>query len=640
MSLIWPDSPWALPSEFPDLSSGIKAVDVETRDIGLANQLGPGWAFNLNGSRCGGDLLGVSVAHESGFCGYFPFGHEEGEQFEERRVLMWLRQVMSGGVVVMHNASYDLGWLGAYGVRPGADTVIFDTYIGAALVLWQNRYHNLDAVARHYKVPGKDKALLREAAAVIGVQESKVMTKLAQIPPQFVGPYAEADALATLKIYDKLREDIERDKCGQVFELETQVMIAMQEVRARGVKVNEDAIEVCMGNMKRQIAELRAVIKRQTGDDPDPWRAEQLARAFGKIGIQCPRTSLGLPSITKEFLTGHASAGVATANAVLDLRTLDKGLQFADAIKRHVVNGRIHAEFNSLWSESGGAKTGRFSSSSPNLQNIPARSEMIAKQIRDLFVPEAGYQWDCFDFASQEPRWTVHWAFVKGFQRAKEAREEYLRNNNHDFHAWASTLFGVPRKQAKALFLGTVYCKGGASTCDELNLPTIWVKPPQWETPVDSATDGAVRVAGEEGRRIRYAFNDELPFVRELQKRAEEVAGANGFIRTVSGRRVPVKRATFDPDANKKRRDGEEHKAVNYLIQGSAADQMKRAVVACVRAGYVPRILVHDESDFVDLEDDKARREVAEIMEHACDDWLSVPSKIDVESGPAWGSLT
>lgn len=638
MSLIWPDSSWTLPADFPDLSRGVKAVDVETRDVGLACKLGPGWAFNSNGRGYGGELIGVSVAHESGFCAYLPFGHNSGEQFDSGRVLRWLRSVMSDGVVIMHNASYDLGWLRAYGVHPGNETVIFDTYIGAALVLWQNRYHNLDAVARRYGIQGKDKSLLREAAGVLEIPESQIMTKLAQLPPQLVGPYAEADALATLNIYSKLREDIIKDRCEQVFELETQVMLAMQEVRARGVRINESAIEESTSAMRGQVAELREFIKSETGIDPDPWRADQLEAAFNKIGVSCPRTGTGMPSITKEWLVGRS--GVKVAAAVLDLRVLDKGLQFIDSIKRHVVNGRIHAEFNSLWSESGGAKTGRFSSSSPNLQNIPARSDMIAKRIRDLFIPENGGQWDCFDFSSQEPRWTVHWAFLKGYTRAKEARDEYLRNNNHDFHAWASTLFGVPRKQAKALFLGTVYCKGGASTCDELNLPTIWVKPPQWDTPVDPGTEGAVRVAGDEGRRIRYAFNEELPFVRELQKHAEEVASANGFIRTVSGRRVPVKRATIDSKTGQKRRDGEEHKAVNYLIQGSAAEQMKRAIVGCCRAGYIPRLSVHDESDFVDLDGDAARREVAEIMEHCCDDWTAIPAKVDLESGPAWGSLT
>lgn len=616
------DNGWTRPTEFPYLSNGVKAIDLETNDVGIQCNMGPGWCFKNAANS--GRIIGVAIAHESGFRGYYPIGHDDGENFDQQVVFSWLRSVMSGGTVVMHNAGYDLGWLRSVGVHCLAP--VFDTYIAATLAQWSSRKHNLDVVATSLGFSGKNKESLYIAAASRGISRDKIMSSLACLPPSAVGAYAEDDAIATLAIHAPLCAMIKRFKLEQVFDLETRVMRAVIAMRAQGVRTDLQGCSSLMTSLTAQVAEQIARVKYITGVDINIWHAESIAAALAQTGFKCQKTSYGRPSVTKELLTGLADLGNDVAAAVLAARQFDKALQFADSIRSHTIGGRIHAEFHALWTDKGGARTGRFSSSNPNLQNIPERNKATAQPIRRLFVPEDGCQWDCFDFASQEPRITVHWACHRKLPRAEDAREQYIRNNRHDFHQWAAGLFDRPRKQAKALFLGTVYCKGGASTCDELGLPTMWVVPPAWDSEVPEKTVGAVRVAGEKGAALRRAFDDELPFVRKLQRDCVQYAQNAKYICTVSGRRVPVS-------------PGEEHKAINYMIQGSAADQMKLAISVCYETGYTPRLTVHDENNFCDLKNDAQRHEIREIMEHCADNWFSVPSAIDLESGPTWGDI-
>lgn len=618
-------SKWMAPTTFPDLSSGVKAIDLETNDIGIQTDIGPGWCFADD--VLAGKIIGVAVAHESGFSGYYPIGHDCGDNFDADTVFAWLRHVTSSGRVVMHNASYDLGWLQRANVTPAPSTEIFDTYIASVLARWSSRHHNLDATAQDLGISGKNKDVLYTAASLQGISRDKIMSNLAKLPPSAVGVYAEADAVATLMIAPILRTLLSRHNLQQVFALETEIMRATIDMRFRGVRVDQSRCGKLISEFKHALADNLSEIKHLTGIDMSIWQADSVAQALAETGLQCPKTTMGHPSVTKEMLTGAAGCGNRVATLALSARAFDKAMQFVTNIRRCAVHDRIHAEFHPLWSDKGGARTGRFSSSNPNMQNIPSRDKEIAPLIRRLFLPEDGAQWDCFDFASQEPRITVHWACHKNLAKADDARQQYLRDNSHDFHAWAANLFSRPRKQAKALFLGTVYCKGGASLCDELGLPTIWVVPPRWDEEVPHDTDGAVRVAGAAGASLRRAFDDELPFVRGLQRACVEYAKREKHIKTISGRRVPI-------------RSGEEHKAINYMIQGSAADQMKRAIVACRAAGYTARLTVHDDNNFCDLPNDAARAEVKEIMEHCTDDWFVVPSKIDLESGPTWGDIS
>lgn len=616
---------WTRPTEFPDLSSGVKAVDLETNDVGLQTKMGPGWCFRTPAAS--GYILGVAVAHENGFVGYYPVRHVGGDNFDEQAVFSWLRHVLSGGEIVMHNSMYDLGWLETVGVRPAAGVSVFDTYIAATLAQWNDRHHNLDTVAKSLGQTGKNKDSLYLAAATAGIDKKNIMDNLARLPAHAVGPYAEYDVRATLTIVEPLREMIARSKLERVFDLESRLVPALLEMRRRGVRVDQSKCGALIDQFRQRIASCTDEIRRITGVEIGLWQSSTIDAALAHTGFSCPKTDRGQSSVTRDVLQGLAASGNMIAEAIVTARAHDKACQFVENIRKHAVSGRIHAEFHPLWNDSGGARTGRFSSANPNLQNMPDRDKTTARPIRRLFLPEDGMQWDCFDFSSQEPRITVHWANHRKLPGADEALRQYQMDNSHDFHAWAANLFSQPRKLAKILFLGTVYGQGGAAMCDELNLPTVWVVPPRWGVEVECGTPGATRVAGAAGQALRDAFDVGVPFVRHLQRECSTWAKRNGFIRTISGRMVPVPK-------------GVEHKAINYMIQGSAADQMKLAIVSCHASGYVPRITVHDDNNFCDLETESDRNTVREIMEHCSDDWFSVPSKIDLESGPTWGDVS
>jgi DNA polymerase I-like protein with 3'-5' exonuclease and polymerase domains len=177
----------------------------------------------------------------------------------------------------------------------------------------------------------------------------------------------------------------------------------------------------------------------------------------------------------------------------------------------------------------------------------------------------------------------------------------------------------IKRKEAKSIFLGLCYGMGGAKLCRQLGLPTKMV--------TSYRSGKLIEVAGDEGQALLNRFNDLVPFVRQLAKKADVTAASRGFVRTLSGRRCrfPV------------RKDGSydwTHKALNRIIQGSSADQTKRAMVEIARAGYALQLQVHDEIDLSVSSREEAEA-VAEIMATCVP--LEVPSVVDVEIGPSWG---
>jgi DNA polymerase I-like protein with 3'-5' exonuclease and polymerase domains len=297
---------------------------------------------------------------------------------------------------------------------------------------------------------------------------------------------------------------------------------------------------------------------------------------------------------------------------------------FVDTILKHQVKGRIHAELHPLRSDNGGTVTGRFSYSNPNLQQIPARHGEIGPMIRSLFLPEEDCVWGAFDYSSQEPRIVVHYAKLMGFQGAEEFSQQYNQNANTDFHQMAADIVGVPRKQAKDINLGLFYGMGTKKLAASLGLEY------------------------EDAQELFATYHDKVPFVRQLHEYCSNRATNKGVIRTLLGRRCrfdkwePNKYGVWKPMTHKEAYN--EHgpaikraftyKALNKLIQGSAADQTKAAMVALAEENILPMIQVHDELD-ISVESEKQAKEIKEIMETCAK--LEVPSVVDAEVGANWG---
>ena len=609
---------WLPPEVFPDLrNSEYMAIDLETNDPNLTT-LGPGWA------RGDGFIVGVAIA-AGDFVGYYPIAHEGGGNIPQAKVMKWLAVQLATPDIpkIMHNAAYDAGWLRWAGVK--IQGTIIDTMVAAPL-LNENRFsYSLNNLARDYLNERKDERTLRAAAADHGFDPKGEMWRLNS---RFVGAYAEKDAELTLKLWNMMRVDLEKQSLMDVFDLETSLIPVLLDMREKGVKVDISKAETAKKKLISLKKDLIADIKHETGVSVEPWVAKSVASVFDHYGLYYKKTeNNGQPSFTKAFLQAcpHEAAG-----KILRLRELDKASNtFIDNILKFAHKGRIHCEFHQLRSDDGGTVTGRFSSSNPNLQQIPARDPEIKAMIRGLFVPDEGCKWGSFDYSSQEPRLLVHYcASLNDKMRhplVDDMVEEY-RTGNPDFHQMVADMAEINRKQAKTVNLGIMYGMGKGKLAHTLDITT------------DEATD------------LLNRYHMKVPFVKGLADLVSTQAGKHGQIRTMSGRlcrfdmwepktfgyNKPMKREQAEKEYGMNIRRAFTYKALNRLIQGSAADQTKVAMAECYKEGLVPLLTVHDELCF-NVESEEQASRITEIMETSTE--LKVPSKVDQELGNNWGEV-
>jgi DNA polymerase I-like protein with 3'-5' exonuclease and polymerase domains len=298
---------------------------------------------------------------------------------------------------------------------------------------------------------------------------------------------------------------------------------------------------------------------------------------------------------------------------------------FIDTIIKHSHKGRIHAEINQLRGDNGGTVTGRFSYSNPNLQQIPARDKDLGPRIRSLFMPEEGHTWGVFDYNQQEPRLVVHYAALQNLYGVDEVLNLY-KGGNADFHTIVADMAEIPRYQAKTINLGLFYGMGKNKLQAELG------------------------VSKEKAEELFKQYHNKVPFVKQLMNNVMQRSQENGQIRTLLGRlcrfhlwepnqfgihkALPHNTALTEHGPGIRR--AYTYKALNKLIQGSAADMTKKAMIELHKEGIIPHIQVHDELD-ISVKSEKYASKIIEIMEDAVT--LEVPNKIDYENGPNWGKI-
>lgn len=615
------ETEWSAPTEFPDLRNcKTIAVDLETRDDGIGAGKGPGWATN------DGYVVGIAVA-AGDFHGYFPIRHANGPNLDVKMTLKWLQDQMATPNItkVFHNAPYDVGWMMAEGIKVQGPMI--DTLIAAPLVD-ENRFsYRLDLLGKEYLGMRKDEKILRAAATEWGVDPKAEMWKL---PARFVGGYGEQDAALTLKLWDYMKAQLDKQELWSVFDLETRVLPGVINMRAKGVCVDLDQAERSRKVLRQRKQELLSFVKDKTGIEVEVWAADSVKKVFDDLQLPHPTTEAGAPSFTKDFLKDHPNE---VAQAINKVREADKAdSTFIDSILKYEHKGRIHCEMHQLRSDEGGTVTGRFSSSNPNLQQIPARDPEIKKLIRGIFVPEEGTRWGSFDYASQEPRLLTHFAAslpqrMRGNMVDKIVEE--FHTGDADLHQMVADMAGISRKEAKTVNLGIMYGMGKAKLANQLGV-----------------TEG-------EAKHLLELHEEKVPFVRRLASVASDRAEKQGQIRTVMGRlcrfdmweprsfgyNKPLKYEEavkeYGTVGNGIRR-AFTYKALNRLIQGSAADQTKLAFAECYEAGLPPMLQVHDELAF-SIENDDQAKQVVEIMENGLK--LNVPSKVDVALEKDWGDV-
>jgi DNA polymerase I-like protein with 3'-5' exonuclease and polymerase domains len=376
--------------------------------------------------------------------------------------------------------------------------------------------------------------------------------------------------------------------------------------------------------MGEEEKKLLKEIKTETGVDVQIWAAASIATVFDKLKEPYDRTiKTKAPSFTKNFLANHSHPVV---KKIADAREINKAhTTFIDTIIKHVHRGRIHADINQLRGDNGGTITGRFSYQNPNLQQIPARNKDLGPIIRRIFIPEKNHMWGCFDYNQQEPRLVVHYALLQNLYGVDEIAEAY-KEEKVDFHKIVANMAEIPRSQAKTINLGLFYGMGKAKLQAQLG------------------------VSKEKAEELLGKYNTEVPFVKQLLKGVMSRAQDCGYIRTLLGRRCRfplweprqfgIHKALSHDAALTEHGPGIKraytYKALNKLIQGSAADMTKKAMVDLHKEGIIPHIQVHDELD-ISVKNDKEAKQIVQIMESTVE--LEIPNKVDYESGDNWGEI-
>ena len=608
-------SEWVPPQNFPDLSEAKEiAIDLETCDPNM-EKFGPGWPRN------DGFIVGYAVAVD-GWCGYYPIAHQGGGNLDKRIVESWIKDILLLPCPkVMHNAAYDLGWLLAAGFEVKGK--IIDTMIAAGLVD-ENRFSfALNSLGFDMLKEVKSEEALKQAAADFGVHPKKELWKL---PAMYVGSYGEQDAALTLKLWHHLETMLRSEEVESIFDLETKMLPILTNVTFKGVRFNRSKAEQLIDELQQKEKKLLAGIKKEAGVPVDMWAAASIAKAFDKLGIDYPTTTTGQPSFTRSFLEG---CDHKIAKAIVAVREINKthNTFLQPYLECSESDGRIHSHINQLRGEGGGTVTGRLSMNQPNLQQVPARHEIIGPMVRGLFLPEEGELWAANDFSSQEPRLLVHYASALQLPGAETMAEAYNEDPDTDFHQMVADMAGITRKQAKTIGLGLMYGMGKGKLAVQLDLE-----------------------ADEAGELIQN-FHAKVPFLKgtisAVQKRIEYPA-SGGSIRTLLGRKcrfplwepmawginkaLPYEEAYAKYGARIRR--AMTYKGLNRLIQGSAADQTKAAMLKLHEAGFNILLQVHDEVA-LSVKNREEAEAAAEIMRDAVE--LAVPSKVDVEIGESWG---
>ena len=604
---------WLHPTEFPSMKGrDVVAIDLETCDPRLKT-MGPGWA------RRDGMVIGIAIS-SGDFTAYYPIAHEGGGNMESIPVLKYIKEVCEDESIqkVFHNAQYDIGWLSTLDIE--VKGYIHDTMIAAALLNENKFSYALTSIGFEYLGERKNETLLKAKAAELGLDAKADMYKMHS---SFVGEYAEVDALLTYKLHEKFKVELQRDSVETIYDLECRLIRVIFNMTRRGVRIDMDRARTLKVKLRKKEKQYLKRIKDVVGNEVQIWSARSVAKAFDKVNLKYPTTDLGAPSFTQTFLETHKHE---LPRMITKARVLNK-LQgtFIEGIERYIHKGRLHAHINQIRGDSGGTVTGRFSMYAPNLQQMPIRSE-FGSEIRKIFLPEVGEYWASADYSQQEPRILTHFAVLNKNEGAIEVQQAFIKGL--DFHKQTAEMAGIDRKLAKTIGLGVMYGMGYKKMALDLDISPM------------------------EAKTLLNSFRSKVPFMQGMLEDVMNRANEVGTIRTFLGRKcrfdfwepsyfsagvynkpMLLKEASAEYGPSLKRAGT--YKALNRLIQGTAADQTKKAMVDVYeKLGVTPLIQVHDELN-CSVKSDKEAQEIKNIMETCID--LKVPSNVDYKVKDNWG---
>lgn len=636
-----PETGWTAPTEFPNLAAAkALTLDVETKDPEL-DKHGPGWARGV------GHIVGIAAGTEDGGRWYFPMRHEvqQEDNLDPDHVITWAKDNFGREhqPKIGANITYDIGWLQQEGiiVRGRLHDVQF-----AEALLREAATVALEDLGQRYVGVGKDTDILFDwCQAYYGAPKTKWRRDIYRAPPRLVGPYGEGDVDLPFHVLEKQWPLLVQEGLMDVYDLECRLIPLMVAMRFAGVSVDLDHTERMRDRIVDELVGIDRQLKDMVGFEINTDASASMAKAFDALGISYGYTKPsktypeGQPSFTKSFLE-KVQHPVAQLVLKKKAREKLKGTFLEGYILNAHVNGKVYGQFHQLRSDSGGARSGRLSSSDPNLQNIPIRSK-LGKEIRKGFIPDLGHEkWRKNDYSQIEYRALAHFAVGEG---ADDVRAQYNADPDVDFHAMVqATILRVVNQEierpiVKNVNFGATYGMGEAKLAQQLKL------------------------SPDEAKELFAAIHKSAPFLRATMDATMAEADRLGYITTIRGRRsrfdlwepdvwyksgeVRPKPVPYERAIRKwpKIRRSHLHKALNRRLQGSAADLIKKAMLDCYEQGIfnetgVPRLTVHDELDFSDPGGkDEAFREMLHVMENTIP--FNVPIRVGNEIGPSWGEV-
>lgn len=590
--------------------SELLCLDIETRDPKLLTE-GPG-THRKDGHICG---IGFATKDSGKFeREYLSFTHPDtpGEQRQYNRNVA-LDLLKGYNAKIGANIAYDCEWLEHEGFKVNGKTN--DVQYAEPLLNEYKRSYSLNNIATSYGLKGKATDVLKDYNSTMG-WKGEPIANIWRMPEKIAAEYALVDVELPLDIFERQKRNLETQNLMDLYNLETDLIPVLLRMRKNGVRLDMPK----MRKTSMKIAELHWNIAQEithwAGHELNFNSTAQLAKVFDAKGIPYPRNpptaamiakgrKEGNPNLDKSVLN-RLAAHQPICKKILQYRHFTTLLGYLQSYGNLEVGGRLYGQFHPLRNDEYGTVAGRFSASKPNLQQVSAKEEaeegLTGQVIRELYIPDEGRRWAKLDYSQVEYRIMAHYAVGDG---SEELRRSYNEHKEMDYHQRIMDSTGFTRRIAKNVNFGGMYGIG-MKTASTLFGWTM--------------DDAEVFLNG---------YHKNAPYIRETRGLVSNTASRRGYIYTLLNRKARV-------HSSRKL-----HSMFNRLIQGSAADIMKKAMVDAEKQGLFDvlnlHMTVHDELD-VSYEDTKEGNEALIELKNTMETTykLSVPILVDCHTGANW----
>ena len=554
-------------------------------------------------------LVGISLSVKSGEAAYIPLGHQEEEQLDVNVVLKKLKPILESKKtkIVGQNIKFDRNILTRHGINLASfenDTMLMSYVLNSTATR-----HNLDALAQYYL---KYKTTTFEDVAGKGVKQ----VTFDLVPMDQAVHYASEDADITYRLHEELKSRLAKEPVLNTLleEVEIPLITVLSDMEQAGTLVNERVLKAQSKNFSERITKLETEAYELAGQEFNLGSPKQLQEIFFEK-LKYPvlqKTPGGQPS-TAENVLQQLSEDYELPKIILEHRTLSKlKSTYTDKLPSQISpsTGRIHTSFNQT-----GTSTGRLSSSDPNLQNIPIRTE-DGRRIRQAFEAPNGYQLISADYSQIELRVIAHLSKDEGLLKAfKEGQDIHSSTASEVFEVDLQEVEPDQRRSAKAINFGLIYGISAFGLSKQL---------------------GINRNLAAEYMDIYFS---RYPGVRKYMNKTKTEAKKTGYVETLYGRRLYLPEIST---GNAIRRQAAERVAINAPVQGTAADIMKKAMLSVNDSLKKQKIdaklilQVHDELVVESHEKDteKVTKILTDSMSKAAK--LSVPLEVEIGIGKNW----